>query len=220
MAATFTESIKITPIGFAAAEELLAKGDSRVRTLVKNVLTDTIKYMEKEIPRQIMARYDITPGSLNDNSHRAKFKMFAVYPTREDLNKGVIRIYSNRFPVMRFNVIPQEVPDQKGIPVSQRQIVSVITVRGSAQVGKPNRFLAQMRSGHIGVFMRKPDATHRIRPDGQNTELNISEEHMISASEMVASRKMRPILDKLERARMEQRWNYYTQRANWLKDLI
>ena len=220
MATVFTELIDVIPVGFKEAEKALSSGEPKVRTIMKNVLTETIKYMEKEIPRQVMARYAISPSSLADQSHRARFRLKATYPTRENLEKGRIVIDSARFPVMRFNVTPQDVPNQKGIPVSEREIVTVITVKGSAQVGKPNRFLARMKSGHLGVFMRKPDSTHRRRPDGQNTQLNISEEHMISVAEMVRSTRLRPILDQKMREKMEQRWNYYVNRNDWLTKLI
>jgi hypothetical protein len=97
---------------------------------------------------------------------------------------------------MRFHVDPREVPNQRGVPVKSRQVVTVIVRRGHAQTGAPNVFLARMKSGHIGVYRKKPDATHRIRPDGQRTQLNITEEYMLSVPEMVSSKKIRPKLQR------------------------
>jgi hypothetical protein len=42
-----------------------------------------------------------------------------------------------------------------GIPIAKRQVVKVITVRGKATIGKPNRFISRMKSGHVGLYMRK-----------------------------------------------------------------
>ena len=219
MAATFfKEAIEIIPKDFPEAMKLLSTGDPRMRTIIKNVLVDVVKYTDKEIRRLVLERYDISPASLNDQTHRAKFKTKVVLPTREELDQGRVEIHATRFPVMRFNVIPQSVPNQKGIPVADRQTVSIITVRGGGEVGARNRFLAKMQSGHIGVFMRKPDATHRIRPDGQRTQLNISEEHMVSVAEMVRSNAIQPVLRKQIEDRVEHRINVAFASRYWLRD--
>jgi hypothetical protein len=219
MAILFKEVIRITPVGFDIAEELFNRGTSKMRTVIKNTLADTIRFTEKEIPRLIIEKYAITLSSLNDKSRRAKYSMAVTLPTQENLEQGKIVIHSTRFPVMRFTVNPQSVPNQKGIPVSQRVVVTVVTAKGRPQIGKSNRFLARMKSGHLGVYMRKPDATHRRRPDGQNTQLNISEEYMVSIAEMVRGQRIRPILDRKIREKVEQRFNFHT-RGNWTAERL
>ena len=52
------------------------------------------------------------------------------------------------------------------------------TAGGHVKVGRrvfKSAFRATMPSGHTGIFTRKPTATHRRRPDGQNTQLSIEE---------------------------------------------
>jgi hypothetical protein len=38
--------------------------------------------------------------------------------------------------------------------VAKRTPIRITTIRGQTKVGQPNRFIAEMRSGHIGVMMR------------------------------------------------------------------
>jgi hypothetical protein len=55
-----------------------------------------------------------------------------------------------------------------------------------------------MRTGHIGVYRRKipnPGGPRRIRPDGQKTQLPITEEYMLSVPEMLQGKKLRKKFD-------------------------
>jgi len=219
----FTEQIHIDPKNFDLAELLLGQIPKKLGTAIKFSIIDTLAHVKPAIFKHIIANYDITAGSLGDQTRRAKMVITTKKPSNIPQTwggtgglQGLVEVNSSRFPVMRFNVIPDVVPPQKGIPVSQRQIVSVIASRASPQVGHANRFLARMPSGHLGVFWRKPGATHRRRADGQNTQQPISEEYMISPSEMLRSRKVRPALDADIHAYFEKRFVHHT-RGNWIK---
>jgi hypothetical protein len=192
------EQIWIDARDLGTAQRWLNSVVPGVRKAVRDTIIDTLDFGQSEIKRQITARYDITSEDLTSGRRGLVMRSVKPPPLSEGNSEiaGYIEMNSKRLPTMRFNVIPTEVPPQKDIPVSQRQVVSRIVVRGSANVGSPNRFIAKMSSGHIGVFLRKPDSTHRIRPDGQRTQLNISEEYMISPYEMIRSREIQPKLSR------------------------
>jgi hypothetical protein len=199
MAATpYSVHISIDLMNLPEVQAALKNFPNKVRAVIRATIIDSLKITRTAIVKEITDRYAISAAGLLDPDHRAKFKMEDVLPASslsEDELVGGVRVISDRFPVMRFSVSPQSVPNQKGIPVSERVVVSRTMVKGETNTGTPNRFLARMQSGHLGVFKRKPDATHRRRPDGQNTQLNIEEEFMISPSEMVRGKAIRPKID-------------------------
>lgn len=192
-----------------AIVRLQKKAPQRVEEVISEAVTETLNYGEKQIFKQITAAYDITEATIRGSRGFRLLKQ-APIPGYMSLpaawakagSAGRIVVQSSRLPVIKFNVIPANVPQQAGIPVSRRQIVSVMLGRNprTGHVGKPNRFLARMSSGHLGVFMRKgvalnPGGQHRIRPDGQRTQLPIQEEFMISPSEMIGGKRVRPKLE-------------------------
>jgi hypothetical protein len=189
--AIFRDSIRINTKGFKEAIGGLESIPDHLIPALEKTVRKTTEFLKEEIPRVLIARYAISEPSLRDQSHRARWSMKAEY-TREEgsIVDGRILVQGTRMPVMRFDVHPRYVPVQKGIPVKDRQQVTVTVRRGSSQVGAPNVFIAKMKSGHIGVFRRKPDATHRRRPDGQRTQLNITEEYMLSVPEMLRGKQL------------------------------
>lgn len=212
----FRDQIRVAVKGVEEIEKKFNKMPDALKQALENAIKRTAAYTKEEIPALITHRYDITEGSLMDQSHRAKFQMRAKYVRKgEYVVDGGVVVTGHRLPVMRFNVNPKYVPKQRGIPVHARQIVTVSTVRGHAQHGVPNLFLARMRSGHLGVFRRKPDATHRIRPDGQRTALNITEEHMISVPEMIQGKHIRSKLEPRIRKFYNKAFLEETQGQKW-----
>jgi hypothetical protein len=194
MPTTFKNFIRVQPKGFGKTIQNLNRINPALKEAIRATVRKGIIFAEKETIRLILERYDISKESLMDQGRRTgKTEIKPIRPGRKGTDEivGGLEITGTRFPVMRFSVDPTSVPNQKGIPVRSRQIVRVSVRKGSPQVGQPNVFLARMKSGHLGVFRRKPDATHRIRPDGQRTQLNITEEFMLSVPEMLSSKPIR-----------------------------
>lgn len=125
----------------------------------------------------LLDRYDISEDSLMSRSHRAKTTMTTV-PTTSIKMLGGVNVYGNRLPVMRFNVMPRDVPNQKGIPVNDRVKIKISIVRGKTRSGVPNRFLARMKSGHVGVYFRTNGS-------------QIDEEFMRSVPEILAGNRFK-----------------------------
>lgn len=196
MATVYSQGIEVSLKGLGLAQTVLKGMSKRLGLAIVRSINETVDYTVQQIPKEITKNYVIGIPSLLSRERRAQCIITHRYATEAEWRKpdGSVIVRSSRFPVMRFSVRPKEVPNQRGIPVRSRTRVTVRVVRGQIQSGRPNRFLARMQSGHLGVFMRKPDATHRVRPDRQRTQLNISEEHMISPTEMVESKRIRPVL--------------------------
>jgi len=188
----FTNNIQIKTKGFKKAMAGLESIPDEARKALEDSVIKTLEFMQHMIPRLIKDRYDISDANLMDQSHRhGRWKMIPQVTRKGGyIVDGGMEVVGTRIPVMRFSVNPTSVPVQKGIPVNARQIVTVTVRRGHARVGQPNTFIAKMKSGHIGVFHRKADAKHRIRPDGQRTALNITEDYRISVPEMLKGKQM------------------------------
>ena len=164
----------------ALCKSILGSYPSALHRALKNSILDAARAAKAQINREILARYDISRSNL-----KAAYSVRTVTPKQEGAeDRGGLVVSSNRIPVMKFNVVPQEVPSQKGIPVNRRAILSTVVVKGQQITARPNRFLAKMSSGHLGVFHRTGEGK------------KIAEEFRISVSEMIGGREIRPKIEK------------------------
>ena len=65
-------------------------------------------------------------------------------------------------------------------PVTANELTGQVSLSksGAVKIGRrtfKSAFPATMPSGHRGIFTRKPGARHKVRPDGQRTQLPIEE---------------------------------------------
>jgi hypothetical protein len=129
-------------------QAILAGMPNRIRQVVRRASIDTIRAIRGEIPKAVHARWDISKSAIRSHMR--------LTTRSEDggMRMGLV-ITGRRIPVIDFSVRPAQPPRQAGIPVSQRTPVKIVTVRGHPRVGQPNRFVARMPSGHVGVYMRK-----------------------------------------------------------------
>jgi hypothetical protein len=129
-------------------QQVLEGLPGKIKTVVRRASVDAIRAVRGQIPKSINKRFDITKSEVR--------RQMKLTTKTEDggMRTGLI-VTGDRIPVMKFEVTPKSPPSQRGMPMAQRPVVKIITVRGHATVGKPNRFVAEMSSGHIGVFMRK-----------------------------------------------------------------
>jgi hypothetical protein len=161
-----------------AAANILSEYPAALKKAVRNASVDTLRGIKAAIPRLLTERYDISKANV-----RAGMRLSQKVDA--DGMRVVLTVSGNRLPVMKFNVLPTSPPPQAGIPVSGRQIVSTIVVRGTAVVGRPNRFVAQMKSGHIGVFRRTGE------------DKKIDEEFRPAIPELIREhKKIRPAIEK------------------------
>lgn len=193
MPVTYKNEIKIVPEGFKETIDSLGKLTPDLKEAIRETVRKAIPFAQDEAVAQILNRYEISRANLMSNSRNGRWRFRPKYPTETQLSGGIL-VTGTRMPVMRFSVIPSTVPNQKGIPVDSRTPIEIrIVKKGRAQIGKPNRFLAKMRSGHIGVYKRKipnPGGPRRKRSDGQMTQLPISEEYMLSVPEMLSGKRI------------------------------
>jgi hypothetical protein len=200
MPQVFRSGVRVETPNIEDVTKKLKKIPDVLKTAMEKTLMSTVGFIKQEIPRLITRRYNISMPSLMDQSHRAKWSMKEKYTVIDGKKlMANIDVKGTRLPVMRFHVDPTYVPNQKGIPVSARQPVTISIKRGSIMSGHPNVFIARMHSGHIGVYRRKipnPGGPREKRPDGQFTQLPISELHMISVPEMLEVKDLREKLNQ------------------------
>jgi hypothetical protein len=177
----------------------------RFKTRINRAIGETQMYAEDQMMKLLVEKYAISAGRLKSGRG---FGFERKRPSEAAMNLplawggtggqavGEVVLHSRRLPVIDFYVSPRKVPNQRGIPVSSREVVTFSVIRGESISGKPNKFLAIMPGGHLGLFKRKDGATKSLRPDGQWTQLPIQEAFMISPSEMVAGRRISPILER------------------------
>lgn len=200
MPATFTDQIRIVPGGFEATMGALEKLVPDLKVALKDTVNKSMDYAQELAVSLILKRYHISkPDLLSQSSRHGRWR-FKVKKATDENPMGKLEVVGTRMPVMRFSVNPSDVPNQLGVRVADRQPVTIRIVKwGGAQAGKPNVFLAKMpKSGHIGVYRRKypnPGGPRRMRPDGQMTQLPITEEYMLSVPEMLQGKKLRKKFD-------------------------
>lgn len=206
MPATYLNQINIVPKGFPETMKALGKLTPDLKEAVRETVRKAIPFAENEAVAQILKRYEISKTSLMDQSSRhGRWRFKPKYPTGSNLSGG-IQVTGTRMPVMRFSVIPADVPDQCGVPIKSRTPIEVrILKRGGVQIGKPNVFMAKMKSGHVGVYRRKipnpggPRKVINLYSCGRlyrTTQLPISEEYMLSVPEMLTGKKLRKKFDE------------------------
>ena len=133
-----------------ACQNILTEMPGKIRVAVRNASMDAIKAVKAEIPRAVNKRFDITKAEV-----RRQMRFRTISQDQGAYTRYGVVVSGKRIPVMKFNVQPKQPPSQVGLPVHSRPPVSVTTLRGQPRVGRPNRFVVRMPSGHIGVYMRK-----------------------------------------------------------------
>ena len=92
---------------------------------------------------------------------------------------GMLRFRSQRKGLAKFKTRPAAPPIQSGVPVERRKAVQVELLKGHGFT-LPKGFVAQMRSGHIGVFRR--EGAERLGID-ERTGPTIA--HMVGSREVI-----------------------------------
>jgi hypothetical protein len=142
---------------------ILTAFPDKVQEVYKKAIKAGQAAADKESFKAVMQTYAITRANLNDkNSTRKRMKFVAD----RGIMTGEIRYSGYKLPLYRFSVSPR-VPSRdnnnkirvpingrwitfgKSKPVQARQFIS-----GNNAIWKTG-FIAQMNSGHIGVFTRK-----------------------------------------------------------------
>jgi hypothetical protein len=139
-----------------AVQSILASMPLKVKQVVRRASVDALRAVKAEIPRAVSARYALTKSAVRSHMQ--------VRQVSEDggMRSGII-VSGRKIPSIDFDVQPKTPPPQQGVPVAKRTPIRITTIRGQTKIGKPNRFIAQMRSGHIGVFMKKTPKSLPIR---------------------------------------------------------
>jgi hypothetical protein len=138
------------------AQQILSGMPGKVKTVIRRASTDAIRAIKAEFPRAINQRWAITKSEVQSHMQLRQV-------SEDGGMRSALIVSGRRIPVMDFDVRPKTPPAQAGIPISRRNPVKIVTVRGKTTVGKPNRFVAEMRSGHVGVFMKKTKQSLPIR---------------------------------------------------------
>ncbi|GHV50412.1 hypothetical protein FACS1894216_02560 [Synergistales bacterium] len=117
------------------AEKAIARSVNRA---LEGARTDAIK--------TICAEYAIKPSEVR--------KTFHIIRASAGKLTGQIISAGGPIPLIKFNVKPKKPPNQKDVKIGRRRTV-VAGVKFGNAVAMPHSFVAQMKSGHIGVFARK-----------------------------------------------------------------
>jgi hypothetical protein len=194
---TFGQGLYIDASDLKRAMRVMKTIPTGTEESIRQAIIKTHAFIKKEVVAQITKEYHIDAGSLKSQGHRARFVMETKSPKKTgNLTEGGVAVASHRLPIMRFYVNPRTPPNQRGIPVGARPPVDWSTIKGIVHSGEPNTFVARMPSGHIGLYRRKPGATHKRMGPGRRSTLPIEEMFMISPSEMLSGKRIRTKLQK------------------------
>jgi hypothetical protein len=180
---TDDNSIKLT-------QQALKDMPGKIKQVVRRANIDTIRAVRGEIPKAVNQRYAMSRSGVRAHMHLS---------TRSEdggFRMGLI-VTGKRIPMMDFDVKPQTPPPQAGVPVARRTPVSITTLRSRRQIGRPNRFITRMKSGHVGVFRR----SSRVK---RSVSLPIAELFDPSIAEMVRSKEIRQQIEQRARETLQR----------------
>lgn len=153
-------------------KKVLAHIPRGAETALARALNRALEGARREAIDGITRRYAVKSSYLRDR----KFRILKAKPG--NLAAWIIAS-SPKVPVGKFVLKPGNPPRQKGIPVKARKTASSEILQGNVREW-PHAFIAQMRSGHVGLFSRKEGTrkiTERMGPSvpqmlGQSTVIN------------------------------------------------
>lgn len=141
----FRISLEFNEREFKRAEQYLKEFPKQMPKLIAESMNRAVGAMQTEVLRGIAKRYNLTQIQVRKHVsvHKASANSFAADVTISDSIKTAWHLYD-------FKVSPRRVQRRsKGVKVS---------VLRSGGVSMVHSFIAQMRSGHIGVFERTREA--------------------------------------------------------------
>jgi hypothetical protein len=133
-------SIEVKDDAIERISDLLAGVPNGAHRVLNNALNRGLTTVRSESTKQITNVYDIKSASVKSESN---IKMRKSTP---DSLIGQISFSGFKIPLYKFGVTPKN--PGTGKPVKARQMKS------SSMTLFANAFIAQMRSGHIGIFER------------------------------------------------------------------
>ncbi len=171
-----------TGIGAFAARRILGRSDVNVFGGTVGIqLQSNIRGAGRNIEKLVREHDAITAISLNKAARAAR-----TVTGRELANlKGVPqKILRKR--IQAYKASPRKKPIRASLwvgtakPITANELTgqTSLTKGGNVKIGRrvfKSAFPATMPGGHRGIFTRKPGARHRVRPDGQRTQLPIEE---------------------------------------------
>ena len=179
------------------ADRMLAGMPGGFEKALRSAISRTASHTRTRISRRVRERYAISAGNL-----RTEQNIHLQYRSTDGGAEAVLRILGSKLPLFRFEGASPKGPTNqpKLVPVligdqSQRKWRMVhpgVTARGKVLRGsgpKPltDSFVANFRSGHIGIFERTGGMTANMRDE-------IKEKMGLSIPQMVGNEE---VLDKL-----------------------
>lgn len=129
-----------------ALEKLPGKGMVVVQTRAINKVLPGARVDGSKLVRQVL--------KLRQKDVRPKFTITRATHRRP---YGYVRISSHPVPLSRYPFWPKNPPRQKGVPVKNRKNTSIHILQRGQRKTVHSGFVARMKSGHVGVFMREGD---------------------------------------------------------------
>lgn len=145
----FSISLGFDPRQFKDVERYLRDYPKKTRQLIAESMNRAVNAMNTEVRRGISRRYHLTQGQVK--AHTAMIKATAnklsCSVTVSDSKKRAWHLWD-------FRVSPRR---------AGARSPRVAVLRGGRGARLQHAFVAQMKSGHIGVFERKGTARHPIK---------------------------------------------------------
>ncbi len=167
----------------------------------KNAVNDVADSGKAEVKRQLVAEYGIQPGKISKYLKVIGAKQYQISATIVGIGKGLLLSYFK--------------PKQEGVIANKKRFkykgkgrarggAVTVDIRGRKQVGEKygnKPFIARMKTGHVGVFVRKGEERKPI-------------ESMFGpgVGGGFGSKKVMPIVQRLIKEKFPARFNYWLTR--------
>lgn len=160
-------TIDIAEDGLDRATKLLAGIDGGIDKAVKNAMTRATSYLRSHSAKAIRERYAISTANLHtDDNVKVRY-------TYQDGVQATVTYAGHKIPLFRYDGASPKQPT-----VNTGELVSAMVkgrwakvhpgvsaaghqLKGTSPTRFPNAFVAQMESGHIGIFERTGGMTSK-----------------------------------------------------------
>lgn len=207
-------TIKVEVIGadkFKEAEQQLADIPGGMERALKSAIERSVSYLRTQSTKEIRERYDITRKNIRaEQNVKVRYRYFSGIEAQITFRGNKIPLYryggsSPKKPTVNAEKTVMAIvngklrPVHPGIAASGHQLVSTSPTTFN------NAFVAQMKSGHVGIFERTGGKT--ATGDAEIKELMGS-----SVPQMLGSEEVRESLGQKTYDKFEERLNHEVNR--------
>lgn len=138
--------VEFKTIGLNEIEKMLGGMEKKASNVLYNVVNRVASNVRKNISKEVLKKYGIKSADVKETITTKR-------PSKANPT-SLITSSGSTIPLYKFRAKPKDIISTKGIKIKKRPKVKAKVLKTSSLKTIKNAFLAQMSSGHIGLFRR------------------------------------------------------------------